>query len=83
MSIQDQAGTTQFTGAVNVQFAGANNTLNLAADTNNTLGVSNAAVDLFSTSTFNGGTGTTSSIFEGIPLFNMFYAIAPTISHFH
>jgi len=56
-NIQDQVGETDFGGAVSFQLAGSN-TVNLAADAANPGGVSGAVVDLFSTSVFNGGTGT-------------------------
>jgi hypothetical protein len=83
LSIQDQAGTIEFGGAVNVQLAGTGNTLDLAADTNNSTGVAGAVVDFFSTSVFNGGSGTTSSDFEGTANTNLFLTTAPQFSHFH
>jgi hypothetical protein len=81
-SIQDQAGETDFGGAVNYQLTGQTNTLNLAADSNNTGGVSGAVVKLFGSSVFNGGAGTTNPLFEGSPGTNLLFSVTPLFSHF-
>jgi len=83
VSIQDKAGTTVFGGAVNVQLAGDGNRLNLAAGINNTTGVAGAVVDFFSTSAFNGGSGTNNTDFEGTANTDLFFTTAPLLSHFH
>ncbi len=82
VGIQDAAGTIEFGGAVNVQLGGksATNTLDLAADSGNAAGVVGAVVDLFSPAVFNGGAGTTSTLFgESNETLNtdLFFATAP------
>jgi hypothetical protein len=76
-NIQDQAGETDFDGAVSYQLTAGNNTLNLAADSGNTSGVSGAVVDFFSTGAFSGGPGT-NALFEGALDTNVF-VVAPLV----
>jgi len=79
-NIQDQGGETDFGGAVSFQLAGSN-TVNLAADAGNAGGVSGAVVDLFSTSVFNGGTGTNHK-FVGAANTNVFVVFTPVFRNF-
>ena len=79
-SLQDAAGNLEFTGTVSVTLGSGNDTLNLAADSGNTGGVTNADLDLFGLSTFNGGAGT-NSLYEGTVGTNLFYVNTPTISN--
>jgi hypothetical protein len=81
-SIQDQAGETDFAGAINLQFGPGADTLNLGADSGNTSGVTGAIVKLFSTSLLDGGSGQTNSLFEGGRNANAFFTSNPQLVHF-
>lgn len=78
-NIQAVTGTTEFGGTVNVTLAGGANTLTIASDTNN-----DAIVDLYgsSASTFNGGTGNTSTLVGGLPNADLHFIVTPKFEHF-
>ena len=80
-NIQDQAGTLEFAGPLNLQLGVGSDTVNLAADINHIGGFPGAVVDLFGTSTFNGGPGT-NDLFEGTHNAELFFTSDPQISHF-
>jgi hypothetical protein len=78
--LQDAKGTMQVTGTTNVMLGSGNDTLDLAADPNNPNGVSGAMLQLFGTSTFDGGLGT-NHLFDA-PNTTLFFITAPTFRHF-
>jgi hypothetical protein len=80
-TIQDQAGKTDFAGAVSYQLGAGNDTLNLAADAANPTGLPGAVVDFFTTASFDGGTGT-NTLFQGTANTNLFFITRPKFIRF-
>src|SRR5262249_35816809 len=80
-SFQDQAGTLQLTGTVKVLLGNGNGTVNIAADSNNTNGVSNAIVEFFGHSLFDGDGGS-DSLFAGLNGTNVFFIFSPVVIDF-
>jgi hypothetical protein len=82
LSIQDQAGETDFLGKVTVSLGTGNDLLNVAADAAHTFGVFKAVIRLFSSSSFNGGTGATNQHYAGEIGVNLLFSSGPVFSHF-
>jgi len=85
VSIQDQAGTIQFGGAVNLTFNTGNTTVNVGADVSNDTGVTNALVELFGATTVKGRKGGSNSFFGApgkVPNSNILFITAPDVSNF-
>jgi hypothetical protein len=79
-NIQDQAGKIDFAGGVKFQLGAGDDTLNLAADTNNTDGVAGAILEFFSAATFNGGTGTNKKFTANSA--GLFTVVTPSFQNF-
>jgi len=79
-NIQDQAGNLVFDSAVVFLLGPGADKVNLAADSTNSMGVTNAVVDFYSVVLFNGDGGA-NTLFKGKTNTNLFFAFTPVFTH--